>query len=96
MAKIKKTLGEILQENKYQTCNVKIGSKQGSSFWYCGKGNIAYSLPEIKKARASTLAQSHRTLTNYIYRLENLDKIYDDTIKKAKKRKMKEIGRAHV
>lgn len=86
---MKKTLIELLKETKYQNANIKVGSKSGSSFWYCGKGNLAYSLPEIKKARERLLKQSKGTLTQLQYRLNHLDKIYDDTLKKAKKKGVK-------
>lgn len=89
MAKIKKTLEELLQESKYNKCNVKIGSKQGSSFWYCGKGNLTFSLPEIKKARIKTLAQNKKNMKSLIYRLEHLEEIYEETIRQAKKKGIK-------
>lgn len=86
---MKKTLIETLKDTKYQKANIKVGSKSGSSFWYCGKGNVAYSLPEIKKARERLLRQSKGTLFQLQYRQKHLDEIYDDTLKKAKKKGVK-------
>ena len=89
---MKKTLNELLQDKKYQKTNIKVGSKSGSSFWYCGKGNLAYSLPEIKKAREKLLRQSKGNVHQLKYRLANLDKIYEESIKKiTKKRKIKDM-----
>lgn len=83
---MKKTLNDLLQDKKYQKANIKVGSKSGSSFWYCGKGNLAYSLPEINKAREKLLRQSKGMLFQLQYRQKHLDKIYDETLKKAKKK----------
>ena len=83
---MKKTLNEILHDKKYKSVNLKIGSKQGSSFWYCGSGSLLYTIPTIKKVRVSTLAQLHRALSSYEYRRDNLDKIYDETLELAKQR----------
>ena len=79
---MKKKLIELLNEKKYQKVNVKIGSKGGSSFWYCGKGNTTYSINEIKKAREKTIRQSKGALKQAKYRLENLDMIYATNIEK--------------
>ena len=87
--KMKKTLNEILQDTKYQKANIKVGSKSGCGFWYCGKGNIAYSLPEIKKARERLLKQSKGTLYQLQYRQSHLDEIYAETLNKAKKKGIK-------
>ena len=86
---MKKTLSSVLQQTKYQKANVKIGSKGGSSFWYCGKGNNTYSIQAIKQARHNLLKQSQRMLKNYEDRLEHLDEIYEQTYKKSLKRKIK-------
>ena len=89
---MKKKLIDLLNEKKYQKVNVKIGSKSGSSFWYCGKGNTNYSLYEIKKAREKTLRQSKGALKQAQYRLENLDMIYATNIEKViKKGTIKDI-----
>ena len=85
----KKTLIELLQESKYQKTNIKVGSKNGSSLWYCGKGNLAYSLPEIKRARTDLLQQSKGVLHQFQYRLEHLDEIYEEMFAKARKGKIK-------
>lgn len=86
---MKKTLNEVLKDTKYQKANIKVGSKSGGCFWYCGKGNLAYSLPEIKKVRERLLRQSKGTLFQLQYRQKYLDKIYDDTLKAAQKRGIK-------
>ena len=91
MKKNKTTLEELLMQSKYQTCNVKIGSKQGSSFWYCGKGNIAYSITDIKKIRQRLLEQSHNQLKAFTYRLEHLDEIYEETFKEQLKKGIKNV-----
>ena len=86
---MKKTLIELLNEPKYQKTNIKVGSKSGSSFWYCGKGNIAYSLPAIKKAREQTLKQNHKALDNLTKRLNNIDLIYQEIYQNAKSKGIK-------
>lgn len=83
---MKKTLIELLQEPKYQKCNIKVGSKSGTSFWYCGKGQLDFSLPAIKKARSSLLKQNHSMLYQLQYRLTNLDKLYDSLLKSNRKK----------
>ena len=83
---MKKTLIELLEDKKYQKSNIKVGSKGGNGFWYCGKGNFTYSLPEIKKAREKLLRQSKGTLYQLKYRLKNLDKLYEETLNKVKKK----------
>lgn len=88
---MKKTLRELLQEKKYQKCNVKIGSNKGSSFWYCGKVDNQISLPTIRKIREQLLSQSKSVLKQLNYRLNNLDKIYEKTIQEAKKKNLKNI-----
>lgn len=82
--KKKKTLIDLLQENKYQVANVKIRSKNGSSFWYCGKGKLSSSLPAIKRARETTLRWLKNTIKQQEYRLEHLDELYEKAIKNAK------------
>lgn len=86
---MKKTLNDLLQEKKYQKTNIKVGSKSGSSFWYCGKGDIAYAIPEIEKARKRTLKQVKGTLYQLKYRQEHLDEVYNEILKQAKKKKIK-------
>lgn len=87
---MKKTLSELLTEDKrYTKVNVKIGSRNGSSFWYCGKGNPIYSIPAIRNARTNLLRQSKGILCQLEYRLKNLDKIYQETLINSRKRKMK-------
>lgn len=88
---MKKILNEILKDKKYQKTNIKVGSKSGSGFWYCGKGNLAYSLPEIKKARERLLKQSKGTLYQLQFRQSHLDEIYVETLKKAKKKGIKNL-----
>ena len=83
---MKKTLNELLQDKKYQKANIKVGSKGGSSFWYCGKCNLAYSLPEINKAREKLIRQSKGTLHQLQYRKKHLDELYDETLERAKKK----------
>ena len=81
---MKKTLNDLLQDKKYQKTNIKVGSKSGSGFWYCGKGNLAYSLPEINKAREKLIKQSKGNLYQLQYRQKHLDDIYANTLKEAK------------
>lgn len=88
---MKKTLNELLQEKKYQSANIKVGSKNGSSFWYCGKGNLVYSIPAIKEARNKLLRQCHNLLRQLENRQEHLDEIYAATLEKAKKRNVKNL-----
>ena len=81
---MKKTLIELLQDKKYQKTNIKVGSKSGSGFWYCGKGDKAFSIPDIKKIRERLLKQSKGLLKQLQNRLLNLDSIYDKTLERAK------------
>lgn len=87
---MKKTLIELLEDKKYQKANIKVGSKSGSSFWYCGKGSVACSIPDIKKMNGRLLKQSKGTLYQLIYRQEHLDELYEEIFNKAKK-KVKDI-----
>lgn len=89
---MKKTLNDLLKEKKYQKTNIKVGSKSGSRFWYCGKGDIAYSLPEIEKARKRTLKQVKGTLYQLKYRQEHLDEVYAEILKQAKKKNIKNFS----
>ena len=80
--KMPKTLLETLNKTKFQKVNVKIGSKQGSSFFYCGSGSNA--IPHIsKKIDGTMLRQAQNRKKLLINRLTNLDKIYQDRINKA-------------
>lgn len=88
---MKKTLNELLKDKKYQKANIKVGSKSGTSFWYCGKGNFVYSLPEIRKAREKLLKQSKGTLSQLQYRQSHLDEIYEEILKIAKKKGIKKF-----
>lgn len=85
-----KTLIELLREVKYQNANVKIGSKSGSSFWYCGKGNFAFSLPAIRKAREISLKKNYKILNDLKQRLNNLDLIYQKIYQAANKKGIKD------
>lgn len=77
MNKKDKTLRELLEQGTYQKVNVKVGSKQGSSFFYCGKGK--YAVLEIsKKIQKEMKAQIAQQKRNLETRLLNLDKIYQD------------------
>lgn len=80
--KMPKTLQEALSKNKFQSVNVKIGSKQGSSFFYCGSGSnaISHISKKIDSAMLRQAQNRKKLLTN---RLTNLDKIYQDRINKA-------------
>ena len=80
--KMPKTLQEILDKNKFQNVNVKIGSKQGSSFFYCGSGSNAIS-HIVKKIDSAMLRQAQNRKKLLTNRLTNLDKIYQDRINKA-------------
>ena len=77
MSKKDKTLREVLEQGIYQKVNVKVGSKQGSSFFYCGKGKYAVFeiSKKIQKEMKAQIAQQKRNLEN---RLLNLDKIYQE------------------
>lgn len=85
MKKIK-TLRDLLEEPKYRKVNVKIGSIKGSSFWYCGKGDKLFALPEIQKARKKTLAQNQHQKARLLDRLKNLDEYYELAIAKQLKK----------
>ena len=93
MTRMSKTLGTLLKERKYQNCNVKIGSKGGSGFWYCSKASQYHSTPLINMERESLIRQSKNTLALLNRRLKNLDKIYDDIIEKAKARETKDFDK---
>lgn len=88
-----KTLRTLLKERKYQNCNVKIGSKGGSGFWYCGKASQYHSTPLINMERESLIRQSKNTLALLNRRLKNLDRIYDDIIENAKARETKDFDK---
>jgi len=88
-----KTLGTLLKEKKYQNCNVKIGSKGGSGFWYCSQASQYHSIPLINMERESLIRQSKNTLALLNRRLKNLDKIYDDIIENAKAREIKDFDK---
>lgn len=79
-----KTLGELLITPLYQRINVKIGSKQGSSFFYCGKGKEA--IKELNKINKQLVKQNTLTLNNLKTRLEHLDEIYQERINLAKEK----------
>ena len=79
-----KTLRELLKEKKYQECNIKVGSKGGSSFWYCGKVLPYLTVPLINEEREKLLEQSKRTLKLVENRIKNLDKIYERIINENK------------
>ena len=87
-----KTLYELLNEKKYEKLNVKIGSKSGSSFWYCGKGDKKFSFPAIKSISRPIKKQNQKKLEIAEKRLEHLDEIYDKNIDdKIKQGKVKDI-----
>lgn len=75
-----KALKELLTENTFQNVNVKIGSKQGSSFWYCGSGNSNISIPAIRKIRQTMLNQNKRIVLSLRFRLKHLDRLYEEVI----------------
>lgn len=89
MTRMSKTLGTLLKERKYQNCNVKIGSKGGSGFWYCGKGELTFSLPAISQANVTTHKQTLKALLALQNRLDNLDLVYQEIYQKAKKKGIK-------
>ena len=78
-------LNELLLMPKYRNLNVKVGSKSGSSFWYCGKAGKG-CLKDIERAYTYTLPQSKVVLRNLEKRLEHLDEIYEGHINQAMKR----------
>ena len=84
-----KTLDEILKDKKYKQCNIKVGSKNGSSFWYCGRANIIYSKVDLEKAQKRLYNQNTKTISLLTKRLDHLDQIYNETITNAKKRNIK-------
>lgn len=84
-----KTLNELLKEKKYKECNVKIGSKNGSGFYYCGKANLIYSLKELERANEKLYRQNTNVISQLTKRYNQLDQIYNATIEKAKKRNIK-------
>lgn len=75
------TLGELLTTPLCNRINVKIGSKQGSSFFYCGKGREA--IKELNKINKQLVKQNLNTLKILNDRLKNLDKVYEERIKLA-------------
>lgn len=83
---MKQKLIDLLNEPKYQKANLKIGSKSGSSFWYCGKGKLKVCMPEIRLVRKKLLKQCKGLLYQSQYRLEHLDEIYEVNIKLAKQK----------
>ena len=80
-----KTLNDILHQSKYKDCNVKIGSKGGSSFYYCGKANPLYSIPLLKNIWKNLLEQNIKAKENLEKRLANLDNIYIERFNLSKK-----------
>lgn len=80
---MKKTLNELLSQPKYEQINVKIGCKDGTSFFYCDKGVIAKK--EILKLQHSLHNQLEKQKAQLERRLNNLDKIYQERIKEALK-----------
>ena len=90
---MKKTLSELLKEPRFKKSNVKIGSKGGSSFWYCGKANPIYSTIPIRKARESLLKQVHKAKDRAVFRLEHREEIYAETLEKAKKKTIKDMDK---
>lgn len=91
-----KLLKDLLNEKKYQKVNVKIGSKQGSCFWYCGEGDLALSLPEINNANIIHKERSKNKLEQLKYRLEHLDKIYEAIIEETRQRMIKNPKKCKV
>lgn len=87
--KTKKTLSELLKEKRYKNVNLKIGSASGSSFWFCGKNTPLYLAHELKLAQEKCVRQNKRNLVLLEKRLNNLDEIYAENLKKAKKDKRK-------
>ena len=79
-----KTLRQILEEKKIKNCNVKIGSKEGSSFWYCGKAKLLYSEPILNEINLELIRQDKTLLKEWKYRYDHLDHIYENIIKQAK------------
>lgn len=83
---MKKTLNELVNDPKYLKCNIKIGSKSGSSLWYCGKCKNFEK--DLDKIRRKLLAQSKGTLYQLQFRQKHLDRLYEqlykETIKKGK------------
>lgn len=82
MAKKTKTLGELLSEEKYQNINVKIGAKQGNSFVYCDVGGEE-AIAILPTLQPNLRKQTNTKKDNLIYRLNNLDKIYQKRLEKA-------------
>ena len=78
----KRSLEQLLYGSLYQRVNVKIGSKQGSSFFYCGKGCEAIAALE-KSITVSMRKQMRKMKDNAEKRLANLDEIYEERFTKA-------------
>ena len=77
-----KTLYQQLKELNKGEMNVKIGSKQGISFFYCGSVKKSFTSieKELEEHTKKSVAKKKRIAEN---RLKNIDKIYEESIKKA-------------
>lgn len=85
----KRSLEQLLYGSLYQRVNVKIGSKQGSSFFYCGKGCEAVAALE-KTITQSMRKQMNKAKKNSETRLANLDELYEERFTKTlQERKIK-------
>ena len=79
----------LLKQN--QKKNIKIGSYEGSNFWYCGKADFKYSLPSIAREQKVMIRYCTKQKQVSINRLANLDKIFDKLVEKAQKKKKKNL-----
>ena len=76
---MKHTLHEILNKTEILRGNVKIGSVNGTSFFYCGKGHSA--MYQIKtKINSEMMKQSDENIYALEYRLRHLDEICEERI----------------
>lgn len=79
----------LIKQN--QKKNIKIGSYEGSNFWYCGKADVKYSLPSIAKEQKVMIRYCTKQKQVSINRLANLDKIFDKLVEQAQKKKKKNL-----
>lgn len=82
-----KTLIQLLNEPKYYKCNIKVGSKNGSGFWYCGKASLEYALDEIDYQTKKHKRINEGMLKGFQKRLESIESIYRKMIRHAEKEK---------
>lgn len=90
-----KKLADVLKKYLDKNINVKIGCKQGSSFFYCHKLDNA-TFYDIDKQKREWNKSNKEWLEKDTYKLKNIDKIYEqETQEQIDKGRVKNVDTYH-